>query len=129
MFDGSDSAWCPSLTMTRSKERRLVTAQFGDGYQQRTLDGINAINRKWAVKFEKKDSAIIADMETYLESVKGNAFPFQDPATGTIYNVFCDTWQVDWEVIRFDANGVRRSLNGTLSGEFTQAYGLTVAGV
>lgn len=128
MFDGSDKAWCPSLHMSRKKEPRLLIAAFGDGYQQRTLDGVNAMNRTWTVQFEMKDAAVIADMETYLEGRKGAAFPFQDPADGKLYNVYCDSWQVDWLRIGFDVAGVRKYLNGTLSADFVQAYGLTVAG-
>jgi phage-related protein len=129
MFDGSNKDWCPALDMSRKKERRLKTAQFGDGYQQRALDGINNIQRSWAVVYDYKPAEIIDAMEQYLEGTRGQAFPFQDPADGKIYTVFCDTWEVQWQRITFGTSGVRSNLNGTLSAEFQQAYGLTAAGL
>lgn len=120
-FDGTDDpAWCAAIPMQRQKEWRLRIAQFGDGYQQRTLDGINALNRKWQVTYEMKPSEIIADMEAYLEAAKGDWFPFRDPADGVIYRVTCDQWQTDWLLAR-DGN-----FYGTLSGEFVKFNGIAI---
>jgi phage-related protein len=127
MFDGSTKAWCPSITQARKNTWRLAIAQFGDGYAQRALDGINAMQRSWDVQFEK-ESAVIADMNDYLEGLKAHAFPFQDPATGILYQVTCDEWQVDWQRINFDAAGNRKALYGVLTAQFVQAFGDTVSG-
>jgi len=125
MFDGSNPAWCPAIPMTRTKEWRQRIAQFGDGYQQRTLDGINPLNRSWSVRYEMKPASVIADMETYLEAQQGHAFDFQDPATGEIFKVVCDQWTVDWLLAKVK-NGVVESLNGTLAAEFVKFNGLAV---
>lgn len=125
-FDGSTPEWCPSLSQTRDKEWRLRTAQFGDGYEQRVLDGINPLNVVWQVAFEAKPAAVIEDMETYLETTLARAFPFQDPATGEIIQVFCDKWSVQWVRIAVDTQGNRSALNGTLTAEFRKANGATV---
>jgi len=122
-FDGTNPAWCPAIPMTRTKEWRLRVAQFGDGYQQRTLDGINALNRSWSVSYAMKPANIIADMEAYLEAAKGDWFPFQDPATGEMFKVTCDQWQVDWLVAKV-SNGQIETLNGSLSAEFVKFNGL-----
>lgn len=126
MFDGSDKDWCPALPLQRERERRLLTAQFGDGYQQRVLDGINAMNTVWALTFEMKPAAVIEAMDEYLQEQNGHSFPFQDPANGQIYNVFCDSWSIDWNRITFDINGARSALNGTLTAQFRRAYGVAV---
>lgn len=125
-FDGSNKAWCPSLSQTRSKEWRLRIAKFGDGYEQRTLDGINPLDVVWKVAFEAKPYNVIQDMEAYLTTRLARAFPYQDPATGEIFNVFCDKWDVDWIRVVIDTNGNRKSLNGTLTAEFRKANGATV---
>ena len=122
-FDGTDPTWCPAIPMGRQKAWRLRIAQFGDGYQQRTLDGINALDRKWQVTFELKPASVIADMEIFLEAQKGDAFDFLDPSTGEIFQVVCDQWQVEWRVAKV-ANGAIQSLNGTLSAEFVQWNGI-----
>ena len=126
MFDGSDPAWCPAIPMTRAKDWWLRVAQFGDGYQQRTLDGINALNRTWTVSFEMKPAAVIADMEAYLEASKGDWFPFKDPATGETFKVVCDEWQVDWLLAKTNASGRVETLHGSLSAEFVKFNGLGV---
>lgn len=124
-FDGTDPAWCAALPLTREKAWRLRIAQFGDGYQQRTLDGINALNVRFQVRFELKPADVIAAMEGFLEAQKGEAFDFRDPSTGEVYQVTCDQWQVDWLEIKF-ASGAIQSLNGTLSAEFARWNGVFI---
>ena len=124
-FDGSDPAWCVAVPMHAQTDWRLRIAQFGDGYEQRTLDGINALDRKWSVHFEMKPASVIQAMDAYLAAELATAFPFRDPATGVVHNVFCDSWQVDW-VKATVVNGVTTQLLGTLSAEFRKAYGVTV---
>lgn len=125
MFDGSDPAWCVAVPMNAQTDWRLRVAQFGDGYSQRCLDGINALNRKWSVRFESKPASVIQAMDAYLVAEKASSFPFRDPATGVVYSVFCDTWSVDW-VKATVVNGVTTQLLGTLSAEFARANGVTV---
>lgn len=124
-FDGTDKDWCAALPAQSTTGRRLRTAQFGDGYAQRILDGINNTERRFALHFEMKTSTVINAMTAYLEAQRGNAFPFKDQATGVTYQVWCDDWTVDWQRARFGANGLRTELRGTLSVEFTLAYGVT----
>lgn len=124
-FDGSDPAWCAAVPMGQEKAWRLRIAQFGDGYQQRMLDGINALDAKWIVAFELKPASVIADMEAYLEAAKGNPFAFRDPASGVTHRVVCDQWRVDWIVAKV-ASGALVSLNGTLTAEFVRFNGVSV---
>lgn len=44
--------WIPSRSTSSETVPRVLRAQFGDGYSQETLDGINAIPRNWDIVFE-----------------------------------------------------------------------------
>jgi phage-related protein len=119
-FDGTDQCFMPDVPVARDDEWRLHIAQFGDGYQQRALDGINALNRKWSLTWGSREAADINAMVAYLEAEKGSAFPFLEEQTGTTYTVYCDAWRVDWDLRR--KGGV---WYGTLSAEFVKANGVT----
>ncbi len=119
-FDGSDQCWMPDVGTSRDDEWRLRIAQFGDGYAQRTLDGINALNRKWSLSWNSRDAADINAMVAFLEAQKAKAFDFLEQQTGITYRVFCDAWKIDWSIRR--PGGV---WYGSLSAEFVKANGVT----
>jgi phage-related protein len=127
-FDGLDDAcWLPDAPVSKEKEWRVRVAQFGDGYQQRMLDGINALNVKWNVTFSNRQKAVLIEMDNYLSSMKGSAFNFMDPATEVVYEVFCDQWMVSIDVIRKrDPVTWNSVMYGTLAAEFILANGVTI---
>jgi phage-related protein len=119
-FDGTDNCWMPDVGASRDDEWRLRVAQFGDGYSQKTLDGINALDRKWSLTWGTREAANINAMVAFLEAEKASSFAFLEQQTGITYRVFCDSWKIDW--------GLRRPGGiwyGTLSAEFTKANGVT----
>ena len=101
-FDGTDNCWYPDIPLARDDEWRLRVAQFGDGYAQRILDGINALNQKWQVTFENREAAVINAMANYLVAQKASSFQFREPQTGVMYDVWCDTWHVEWALRRWN---------------------------
>ena len=119
-FDGSVHCWIPDPGLARSDEWRLKVAQFGDGYSQRALDGINALQQSWQVAFETREAEIINDMVAYLVAQKAKSFDFLEPQTGILYSVFCDAWTVTWLFKRPGA-----LCYGTLEAEFKRAFGVT----
>ena len=120
-FDGSVPCWIPDIPVRRNETQRMRIAQFGDGYSQRTLDGINSLERRWTVTFENREKEIVVAMLEFLTNQKGRAFAFQEPVTGKMFNVNCDEWEVDWTIRR---KGPRYW--GTLSAEFIQNFGVTI---
>jgi phage-related protein len=120
-FDGTDNCWMPDVPLARDDEWRLRIAQFGDGYQQRTLDGINALDRKWSLTWSLRSAADINAMVAFLEAEKASSFPYLEQPTGITWKVFCDAWRVDWELRR--PGGI---WHGTLSAEFIKANGVSV---
>ncbi len=47
--------------------RRVLSVKFGDGYEQRALDGINTLNRTWTVTFTPTSKADTANLEAKLQ--------------------------------------------------------------
>lgn len=119
-FDGTDPCWVPEVPVQREDSWRLRIAQFGDGYSQRTLDGINALDMTWSLQWENREQAVINAMVNYLVALKAHSFLYKDQQTGTTWSVFCDRWQVSWNLRRKGP-----LYYGTLSAEFIKANGLT----
>lgn len=128
-FAGDTPCWIPDVPTERSDEQRIRIAQFGDGYAQRTLDGINSLNRKWSVTFTNRKASIITSMVNYLVGRKGNAFAYYEQQTKQTFNVWCDAWDVNWSIRRTNIDpktGLSFPIYyGTLTAEFEVAYGVT----
>jgi phage-related protein len=126
-FDNTDPCWIPDAGFAKEQSWRLRISQFGDGYQQRILDGINALDKKFTVSFYRAQQHLV-DIDNYLAGMNGSAFPFVDPITLINYSVWCDTWQITWDIKRKrDPVTFNIAWYGTLSAEFNKANGITVA--
>lgn len=117
-FDGSDNCWRPDFpTLGATRKWRQTITNYGDGYQQRLLDGINALDMSWTVIFENRPEDVIDAMTAYFESEKGSAFSFFEPTSQQTYAVFCNKWHIDWTIDRHTGT------YGTLTAEFVRANG------
>lgn len=66
-----------------STSYRLNVAQFGDGYSQRTPDGINYIQRKWTVAWDNLTASELTTVQTFLDIIgDGQYFTWQPPGLG-----------------------------------------------
>jgi phage-related protein len=50
--------FCPAFGASETVRPRVLTASFGDGYQQRVADGINFKPRQWSLNFSSKQARI-----------------------------------------------------------------------
>lgn len=127
MADFADGSWCPDISLEAGHKWRLKKAQFGDGYQQRALDGINALDQEWKVSWSVRPREMLLAMDEYLQAQLAKAFAFLDPGTGETFMVFCDEWTLGWQVARPDAPWEVAAF-GQLSATFVKANGLTAGG-
>ncbi|MDP8051059.1 phage tail protein [Pasteurella atlantica] len=84
--------FCPKPGYSVSNEPKRKSIQFGDGYQQRTADGLNPLLRKFSLTFkvpsEKKDS-----FDNFLAEHGGvKAFCFQERPQSKLVKVVCAKW-------------------------------------
>lgn len=121
----SDGAWCPDIALEAGRKWRLDKAQFGDGYAQRALDGINALDQQWRVSWSIRPRDLLLEMDAYLKATKAHSFLFLDPGTGQTFTVLCDEWSLLWQASRPDAPWELAAF-GQLSATFIKANGVTV---
>jgi phage-related protein len=117
------TTWCPTPPLSTSNRWRMQIAQYGDGYRQAMLDGINALDQTFSVSFDTRPQKDIEAMNLYLVNNKNKMFGFRYPTTGTILQVFCDEWDIEWNLVKWDASG-NRTVYGTLSADFIRANGV-----
>lgn len=121
MFDGTVPCGSPDTEgNARTDERRLKLAQFGaeGSYQHRIPEGINSIEKTWKLTWRMRDRDSINDMVSYLRLKQGAAFPYLDKPTNETHQVYCDKWEVEWELRRHGD-----TYYGTMNAEFRKAFG------
>jgi|AACY02.9.fsa_nt_gi Phage-related protein len=82
----------PDKRLNRRSEPRVRIAQFGEGYQQRAIDGINNIVDSYALTFTNRDKTEADDILAFFDTKAAvTAFDFTIPdtnstttATGTV---------------------------------------------
>jgi phage-related protein len=61
----------PDKSLSRTITPRVLTAVFGDGYQQRIADGINNIAEDYSLTFQNRPKEDIDDIVAFLDGKKG----------------------------------------------------------
>ena len=69
IYTGSTYA-TPDKQLTKSSTPRVLTAKFGDGYEQRAADGINVLNETYTLTFKTRPKADIDDIVAFLDTQK-----------------------------------------------------------
>ena len=95
----------PDKTMSRKSTPNVLVAQFGDGYQQRTANGINSIQEEYSVSFNTREKAFIDDVVVFLDGKLGaTAFTFTLPDTNNTtrtgekdVQVICQDYSTNYE--------------------------------
>ena len=63
---------------------RLNISQFGDGYSQRTPDGINYQTKSWTINYENITTAELTTIRTFINKVgDGEYFTWTPPDEST----------------------------------------------
>lgn len=105
-YGGSTNA-IPDKTMTRKSKPKVLTANFGDGYQQRIADGINSIDEVYTLRFKNREKAFIDDVVDFLDGKKGVTnfdFVVPDPSAGSnekTIKVICSDYSTNFEYDNF----------------------------
>ncbi|SPA17260.1 phage tail protein [Cupriavidus taiwanensis] len=84
--------WCVT-DASREMQPRVIRAQFGDGYAQRTADGINTLQGKWNVSMKNVLPDVAREVDVFLAARNGvECFWWTPPRTGTRAWVLCPRW-------------------------------------
>lgn len=72
----------PDKSMSKASTPRVLTAKFGDGYEQRIANGINSIDETYSLSFKTRPKADIDDIVLFLDTQKNvSKFLFTMPDT------------------------------------------------
>jgi phage-related protein len=105
LLDGSTRA-VPDKGFTRDDTPIIFKTTFGDGYEQRVANGINALSSKFSVSFNTRPKAEIDDIIAFFTSKNGvTAFNWTIPDTNgsengnteTTIKVVCENWSQTWD--------------------------------
>lgn len=80
--------WSAQMAVTP----RVITAKFGDGYEQRAADGINTNLRKWQVQFKNRDDTETAAILAFFEAENGVTSFDWTPPVGSAGKFVCREW-------------------------------------
>lgn len=70
----------PDKSLGKSSTPKVHLATFGDGYEQRLVDGINSIKQEFSLTFNTRTREEIDNIGAYFESLKGaTSFDFTIP--------------------------------------------------
>jgi len=85
--------WDVSIGSGSESKARIKKAQFGDGYAQRTGDGLNPILQTWPVTIKAKSLAEADAIEAFLEARAGvEAFTWTPTGASAPISVVCESW-------------------------------------
>jgi phage-related protein len=112
----------PSIGFKRNVKTRVDTAQFGDGYAQRTVSGLNPKNNEYSVVFQNQDldtaTAIINFLETAGTGDQSNGgvsyFWWTPPDETTAIKIICQEWDIEYS----------SPISRTISAKFIRVYDL-----
>lgn len=80
--------WVPDSEPNEAIKQRVRRAQFGDGYSQRSRDGINSRTSSWSLSFTNRSQAEADAIIAFLDARGGvEAFTFDLPGenSGRLY--------------------------------------------
>lgn len=87
-------SWVPSFTLDLTEEPRVLSARFGDGYEQLAADGIHPVTRKFQVQFNGRDNTEAEAILAFLRERSGwQSFDWTPPLSGEAAGKFvCRSW-------------------------------------
>lgn len=96
----------PDKGLNSSNTPRTFTVEFGDGYEQRVANGINALQQSFSVSFDTRPKAEIDDIIAFFVNKAGvTAFSFtyadSNNSGETTIKVVCEDWSQSWDYDNF----------------------------
>ena len=89
----ADWIWVESAGTSLEEEPRIRSSKFGDGYEQRAPDGINAQGQNWPMVFDGVDNAIADDMVAFLRANGIAGFNYVPLWETAAVRVICRKWR------------------------------------
>lgn len=89
--------------LSRKSKHNVLTAKFGDGYEQRVLDGINTKQDMFNISFKNREAEDINLIAGFLDDKAGTNFDFvitdtfsSGSLTTSTLKVVCDGYDINY---------------------------------
>lgn len=103
----------PDFASDMTERPRVLESRFGDGYTQRTGDGINIRPQTWALKFSSRTRAERDTILAFLRNENGITSFDWTPPGGSAGKYVCREW-------RYSPNS---AADNTITATFEQVFG------
>lgn len=91
----SDLPIQPDYSSQLKKKPRVHKVAFGDGYEQRTADGLNANPDGWDLTWEELTKSEVLTLMTFFDGLAGvTAFTWQSPYAAAAKKYVSELWTV-----------------------------------
>lgn len=86
--------YIPSSSSSVETKPKVVTAKFGDGYEQNLLDGINSSAEEWSLTFADYDLTTAETIVSFFKDNNTATTPFDwTTPDGNTYRFLCKSWK------------------------------------
>jgi phage-related protein len=92
--------WSPSYSSSLDREPRILEAAYGDGYAQRTGDGINNAPGTWNLSFDTREQSEISAIDDFLAARGGHEWFYWTPPGKTQGKYVCKAWKASYTGLR-----------------------------
>jgi phage-related protein len=88
----AEFTWAVTKGTQLSMQPRVLEARFGDGYSQRTADGINTNPQIWSIVIDNREKAEGDAIQTFLEARAGHESFDWTPPDMAMAKFICKQW-------------------------------------
>jgi phage minor tail protein len=84
--------FCPKPGYTVESEPRRKVNKFGDGYEQRMVDGLNPLLRKFSLTYKLNHKSAVELDRFFVEHGGVTPFLFKEYEDGALIKAVCPKW-------------------------------------
>ncbi len=89
----STFTWTPDFGASKKSKPSVTQVKFGDGYEQRIVQGLNTNPAMWDVKFSLREDDESNEIIDFLEARGASeSFDWTPPLSDTEYKFVCREW-------------------------------------
>lgn len=89
----AEFTYTPDFGAQANYKPRVRVTQFGDGYEQRVTEGINARPQVWSLQFNNRSNTEAGNIVSFLAARNAvEAFDWTPPNEETAIKVVCREW-------------------------------------
>lgn len=91
----AEFTWNVDANPVNTKRPRVSNIQFGDGYSQRVIHGLNTNAQAWDVSFANREETEANEIDDFLTDLNGvDYFTWTPPGKTSSLKFICQEWTI-----------------------------------